>query len=112
VAVIALIKAWLMLRPIRVIKALRAAKRARQRAEADAAGGEFFDLDEGSRMNALKGAAKSKLVWLGLAQIAYSIFELWAQGTLSPQSAATAVSGGLTILFRAVTTQSLDEKGK
>lgn len=89
----------------------RREKKRKKRAAAEAAGVEgSFQYDEGVAMDAIKGGLKSKLVWLGIAQLAYSIFELWANGGLNAESASTAVSGALTIILRAVTTQSLAEK--
>lgn len=89
----------------------REKKRQRKR-DADAAGGEFFNLEDDEMGDAIKGAVKSKLVWLGLAQLAYSLFELWANGGLNAESASTAVAGALTILFRSLTTGSLADKAK
>ena len=92
--------------------ARREIKRALRKAEREAAGGEFFTDEEGNDMNmdAIKGGLKSKLVWLGIVQLAYSIFKLWANDGLNAESASTAISGALTIVLRAVTTTSLAEK--
>lgn len=62
-------------------------------------------------MDAIKGGLKSKLVWLGLVQVAYGLFQLWATGALSVESAGPVVSGAFTMIFRAMTTQSLSAKG-
>ena len=63
-------------------------------------------------MDALKGAAKSKLMWLGLAQIIYGLVQLWATGMLTIESAGPVVSGAVTMWLRAITTQSLADKAK
>ena len=63
-------------------------------------------------MDAVKGAFRSKLVWLGVVQVAYGLFQLWANGELSPETAGPVVSGALTIMLRAITTSSLADKAK
>lgn len=73
---------------------------------------EFNSPEEGMTMDSLKGAAKSKLVWLGVVQVLYGLFELWANGNLSADSAGPVISGALTIVLRAVTTQPLADKAK
>lgn len=56
-------------------------------------------------------ALKSKLVLLGLGQIGYSIFELWAQGgVIDGDVIQGALLGVATIVLRAVTTKPLNEK--
>lgn len=62
-------------------------------------------------MDAIVGALKSKLVWLGLLQIGYSLFEAYTAGGLNAEAVSTAISGALTIIFRATTSQSLAAKG-
>lgn len=106
---ITLAKLWLVVKPVKRIKERRAAKKA---AAAAASVEGQFQYDEGASMEILKGAAKSKLVWLGLAQVAYGIVELWASGTLSAESVGPVLSGAITMWLRAVTTQSLAEKAK
>ena len=64
------------------------------------------------KMDSIKGALMSKLVWLGIVQIGYGLFEAWSSGTLNAESVSTAISGVLTIVFRAVTTNSLADKAK
>jgi hypothetical protein len=87
------------------------ARRAAKKAAKEAAGGEFLTDDE-VPMDAVVGAFKSKLVWLGFMQVVYGIFQLWATGDLSPETAGPVVSGALTIVLRAITTGSLAEKAK
>lgn len=62
-------------------------------------------------MNAMKGALRSRLVWLGLAQIAYGIFNMWATGlAITPESVGPVISGAATVILRALTTGSLASK--
>jgi len=68
--------------------------------------------DEEVSMDALKGALKSKLIWLGVAQVLYGLVQLWANGMLTIDSAGPVVSGALTMVLRAVTKESLAEKAK
>jgi hypothetical protein len=114
---ITFVRTWLSVRPFKRLHERRLARKA---------------LEDGSRVvpaetvtehapehveaviataAAIKGAASSKLIWLGVAQLAYSLFELWINGTLSPETAAPAVTGLLTIVFRAMTGNTLAEKG-
>lgn len=93
--------------------ARRAAKKAaRGERPADEGTAEFFQPDEEVSMDAIKGALVSKLVWLGIVQILYGLFEAWTSGTLNAESVSTAISGVLTIVLRAVTTSSLADKAK
>jgi hypothetical protein len=88
------------------IKRLRQRRRAKRRLR------ELGIPEEGVMdLSAVKGAAKSKLVWLGVAQVAYGLFQLWVTGTLSPESAGPVVSGALTVVLRALTNESLANKG-
>jgi hypothetical protein len=66
--------------------------------------------DPRMNMDTLTGALKSKLVWLGIVQVGYSLFETWASGGLNAEAVSTAISGVLTIVFRAVTNTSLADK--
>jgi len=84
--------------------------RIRQRRRAKRAAKKGFVNQEVLTVDSLKGALKSKLVWLGVAQLAYSLFETWANGGLNAEAVSTAVTGALTIIFRAVTTQPLSQK--
>lgn len=93
------VRAWLAIRPIRRLRDARRARRG------------LPPVDEVNDMNAIKGAVTSKLIWLGLAQLVWSGFQSYLAGTLTPDAAATLVSGALTIIFRAMTTQSLAAKG-
>lgn len=62
-------------------------------------------------MDALRGAFKSKLVWLGVLQEVWALVQLYlGGGELTTEVLTTAVVGALTIFFRAVTTKPLSEK--
>jgi hypothetical protein len=73
---------------------------------------EFNSQPDEVSMDALKGAVKSKLMWLGLAQVLYGLVQLWANGMLTVESAGPVLGGVLTMWFRAVTTDSLADKAK
>lgn len=92
----------------------RAARKNARRGEQppDEVAEDFNSTDEVSTMNAgsLKGAAKSKLMWLGFVQVAYGLFELWANGALTADSAGPVITGALTMVLRAITTESLADK--
>lgn len=62
-------------------------------------------------MDTLKGAAKSKLIWLGLGQVVWGLVQLWAHDGLTWDSAMPVIGGGATIVFRAMTDESLASKG-
>jgi len=49
----------------------------------------------------------SRLVWLGILQIGASVATAIASGGLTTPVAAAAISGALTIILRATTTQAL-----
>jgi hypothetical protein len=107
-------KLWLFVKPVRRIKAWR--KRRAMRSWIEEHGqpideiAEDFNSEEVAMSPVWKGAARSKLVWLGVAQVLYGLFELWATGSLTVESAGPVISGGLTIWLRAITTQSLADK--
>jgi hypothetical protein len=63
-------------------------------------------------MDAIKGALRSRLIWLGLAQVVYGLVQLWADGMLTIESAGPVLGGAVTIWLRAVTTESLSDKSK
>ena len=94
-----LARAWLAVRPIRRLRDARRARRG------------LPPTSEGEDMQAFTGALKSKLIWLGLAQLVWSGVQSYLAGTLTTDAAATLVTGALTIIFRAITTQSLAAKG-
>lgn len=102
---------WVKHRPFsKEAKARRQSKRAARKA---AKRGEFIQPVKESEMlsNLFSlGALKSKLVWLGIAQIVWSVVQAYLGGTFDAQTLSTAGSGILTILFRAVTNSSLSEK--
>lgn len=107
-------KLWLIVRPVKRIKAWRTRRKMRSwYAEhgrpVDEVLEDFHPVDEVS-MDAVKGALKSKLVWLGLVQLAYSLFETWANGGLNAEAVSTAIAGAMTIVFRAVTSKPLADK--
>lgn len=102
-------KLWMVIRPIRRWKERR--KRGETVAR-DEVLEDFNSTEDEVSMDAVKGALKSKLVWLGLAQLTYSLFETWANGGLNVESVSTAISGALTIVFRAMTTNSLADKAQ
>lgn len=90
----------------------RREKRQRRKRERDAAGGEFLPDDKEDDMGEqFFGALKSKTVWLGIAQILYSLFEAYSNGGLNAEAVTTAISGTLTVIFRARTSESLADKG-
>ena len=95
-------------------KAYRKARRKAKRGEAVTE--EEYEIlnttQEDTQMGSLKGALMSKLVWLGLVQIGYSLFETWSSGGLNAEVVSTAISGVLTIIFRAMTDKSLADKSK
>jgi hypothetical protein len=93
-------------------RAARTARKAKRPRQPDEAAGEFFQQENDDMDKAIVGALKSKLVWLGIVQIGYSLFETWANGGLNAEAVSTAISGVLTILFRAMTTTSLADKAK
>lgn len=108
-------KLWLLVRPVRRIKAWR--KRRKLESWTDEHGGppdeileEFNSLPDEVSMGALKGAVKSKLMWLGLAQVLYGLIQLWANGMLTIESAGPVLGGVLTMWFRAVTDKPLSAK--
>jgi len=49
----------------------------------------------------------SRLVWLGILQIGASVATAIASGGLTTPVAAAAISGALTIILRATTTQAI-----
>jgi hypothetical protein len=109
-------KLWLVVKPVRRIKAWR--KRRKMASWLEEHGQPMDEIaedfnsptDEVVMGDAWKGAAKSKLVWLGIAQVLYGLFELWVNGTLTVESAGPIISGGITVWLRAITTQSLADK--
>ena len=108
-------KIWLLVRPIRRLRQWRTRRKMRSWYEEhgiphDEIPEDFHHQDEDVSMDALKGGLKSKLVWLGLAQVAYGIFQLWATGDLSPETAGPVISGALTVALRAITNTSLADK--
>jgi hypothetical protein len=110
---------WIAVRPFKRWKEHRLAKRAAENqatenvpAEAAPVTSSAPTLEEIETMNAMKGAMKSRLVWLGLAQIAYGVFNMWATGqAITPESVGPVISGAATVILRALTTGSLAEKG-
>lgn len=113
-------KTWMLVKPYKRIRNAIRQRRTRKAMQSwhDEHGGlpdeiveDFHSQpDEDISMDTLKGAAKSKLVWLGVAQVAYGLFQLWATGMLTAESAGPVVAGALTVVFRAVTSKSLADK--
>lgn len=56
------------------------------------------------------GALKSKTVWFGIAQLAFSFGTAVAMGGVTEASVLTFVTGVTTILLRAVTDKPLSAK--
>lgn len=68
-------------------------------------------LEEIETMNAMKGALRSRLVWLGLAQFLYGLFNMWATGqVITPDSIGPLLTGAATVWLRALTTGTLASK--
>ena len=110
-------RVWLLVKPWKRLKAWRVRRKARSWSEEH--GGppdeileDFNSPDEEVSMDALKGAVKSKLMWLGLAQVLYGLVQLWANGMLTIESAGPVLGGVLTMWLRAVTKESLAEKSQ
>src|SRR5438045_3266142 len=121
-----LARLWLAIRPFKRLREHRAAKRAQaalstasdhatvpspEDAVLAMGGVTSPTLEEIETMNALKGALKSRLVWLGLAQIAYGLFNMWATGqAITPDSIGPLLTGAATVWLRALTTGTLASK--
>ena len=108
-------KVWLLIKPVKRIRQWRTKRKMRSWHEEhggppDEVAEPFNSTDEDVSMDALKGALKSKLIWLGLAQVVYGLVQLWATGMLTIESAGPVVSGAVTMILRAVTKESLAEK--
>lgn len=93
-------------------RAARAARKAKRENPLDETAEEFNQQREDRSMDSLRGALTSKLIWLGVGQVVYGLFQLWASGDLSADTAGPVLSGALTIVLRAMTDQSLAEKSK
>lgn len=106
---ITLAKLWMVVKPVKRIKAWRKRKKGQP---VDEVAEDFNSPREDVSMDSLKGALKSKLIWFGLAQAAYGIIQLWATGTLTVESVGPVLSGAITVWLRAVTTGSLADKAK
>jgi hypothetical protein len=109
---ITLARVWLSVRPFHQLKLRRQARKAGEEvvsAQTEHAPEHVEAVI--ATAAAINGGARSKLIWLGLAQMGYTFLELWLNGTLSPETAAPAVTGLLTIVFRAMTGETLAEKG-
>jgi hypothetical protein len=110
------VRLWIAVRPIRRIRAWR--NRRKMRSWVQEHGGPPDEIDESffsddaqeGDMDTLKGALKSKLVWLGVAQALYGLFELWTNGALTAESAGPILAGVLTVVLRAVTDKPLSAK--
>lgn len=117
---ITFITLWAKIRPFHQLKLRREARKA---AEAGATNLPSVGPDLSAHppehvetvINAaagIVGAAKSKLIYLALAQLAYGLVQLWINnGTLTADSAEPLVTGFLTGLFRIFTGSTLAEKG-
>ena len=107
-------KLWLLVKPWQRFKIWRGKRKLAKTAWAthhlDEVAEPFNSTDEDVSMDALKGALKSKLIWLGVAQVVYGLVQLWANGMLTIDSAGPVVSGALTMILRAATKESLAEK--
>lgn len=58
------------------------------------------------------GGARSKLIWLAVAQLVYALVQLWINdGAITAASAEPMVTAFLTGLFRIATGETLAEKG-
>jgi hypothetical protein len=97
--------------PFRRLRQRRIAKRkARASRPLDEVPESFNVQPDEVSMDAVKGALRSRLIWLGLAQVAYGLVQLWADGMLTVESAGPVLGGAVTIWLRAVTTGSLADK--
>lgn len=108
---------WMKVRPFHLLKLRREARKA---AEAGA-----IPLPEPITEHApehvdtvvrvaasIVGGAKSKLIWLAVAQFAYGVVVLWINDGTLTMSALEPLVGGLgTAAFRIFTGQTLAEKG-
>jgi hypothetical protein len=103
-AVFGFLKAW---------KRNRKANKAEKRDQPpDATIEDFNSQPDEVSMDAVKGALRSRLIWLGLAQVVYGLVQLWADGMLTIESAGPVLGGAVTIWLRAVTKDSLADKAK
>lgn len=112
---------WLLIKPYKRIRNAIRHRRTRKAMQSwhEEHGGppdeireEFNSPPEEVRMDAVKGALKSRLIWLGLAQIVYGLVQLWANGMLTIESAGPVLGGAVTVWLRALTNESLADKAK
>jgi hypothetical protein len=110
-------KLWLLVKPVKRIRQWRTKRKMRSWHEEH--GGppdeileDFNSQPDEVSMDAVKGALRSRLIWLGLAQVVYGLVQLWADGMLTIESAGPVLGGAVTIWLRAVTKDSLADKAK
>lgn len=100
-------------RPKAVAKrAAKAARKAAKQPQPDEGAGEFFQSDEGVSMDAVKGALKSKLVWLGFVEALLGLTHAVANGGVTEEAIGAFGAAVATVALRAVTSQSLADKGR
>ena len=113
---------WLAVRPFRRLKENRAAKQTAkngalhtQDVEQEAINGAELPAEQVAAVlkvaSVVRGSATSKLVWLGVIQLVAGFSTAYVNDSLTAESSAALISGFLTIVFRAVTGESLAEKG-
>jgi hypothetical protein len=108
IAVDTLVGLWLKYRPIRRWRT----RRAKRAEHPDEIVEDFNSQPDEVSMDAVKGALRSRLIWLGVAQVVYGLVQLWADGMLTIESAGPVLGGAVTIWLRAVTKDSLADKAK
>lgn len=110
---------WMAVRPFARLKERREARKAAAAGQPQAAANPVM-LDHPPEhvdavMNvaaSIVGGAKSKLIWLAVAQFGYAVVVLWINdGTVTPASLEPLLGALLTAGFRIATGQTLAEKG-
>lgn len=116
---------WMKVRPFHLLKLRREARRAAEAAGTPLAPGSMAPVvvpDIGHPPEhvdavvnvaaSIVGGAKSKLIWLAVAQFIYAAVVLYINGgALTAESLEPLLGGLLTAVFRVMTGQTLAEKG-
>jgi hypothetical protein len=97
-------KLWMLVKPIKRIKARRKARKAARK------GKDLLLPPEGVEKEVLQ-ALKSKTIWLGVVTEIWGLVQvILADGNFTAESIVTLLSGVAIIVLRAVTTKPLAAK--
>lgn len=110
---------WMKVRPFHLLKLRREARKAEAAGVPTIAPAEPVTDHPPEHVEAvvkvaatIVGGAKSKLIWLAVAQFIYGAAVLWINdGTLTASSLEPLLGGLFTAAFRIATGQTLAEKG-